>query len=1017
MRIAFNMVVLLITFNLFANSNSHKQKPTEKEQAQFTERFNGSGLRFTPNKGQIADMNGKLCPDVLYKGDGGGADIYIRKTGISYVYSDVSKVTHEIEEQIEEAEKAGKVSPTTKQKMKDELMQKLSIKIHRVDMNFAGSNANTGTINEDEVDGYNNYYYAHCPQGITNVKQYNKIICKNIYNNIDVIYYGNRATGIKYDIIVQPHADPNQIKLYWKGAESIRINSEGALIIKTSVNEFSESIPKVYQNINGKIVDVKAKYVLTPVTEGEAIINFSLADFNASYPLVIDPWATYYGGSNNDYSAGITNDNLGNVAITGFTESFNFPMLGASQTTNSGLSDAFVVKFNPTGTRIWATYYGGSRFDYGNCITSDLSNNILISGHTDSSDLPIVNGFQTSHGGGTYDIFVVKFNPTGTRSWSTYYGGIADDIGRGIVTDKSEDVYISGNTASSDFPVQGGYQMTYAGGNKDAFIVKLKSTGGRNWATFYGGTSDDYANCVTIDISGNVVFSGYTNSIDFPITTGAFQINYGGNADVIIVKLKSDGSRLWATYYGGTSVEEGKSIAIDSQGNIVVAGYTSSADFPVINGFQMAMAGGWSDAFVLNLDSLGTPAWSTFYGTIEYEWAWGITTDKKNNIYLLMEAEDVATPSLVDTCTWQPIFNGGSGNPIGGTVEDLLIIKFTSKGQKVCATYLGGTGEDDMDYGGGMTIFGNSIYITASTDGGYPVTTGAFQTSPGSTNTGLWYGGADAFINEICINFCEGKSLALDYTTNTSLCENKPITYTSVIGHSCDTTGYKFQWSFPDGNPLTSTETNPVVTYNKSGKYSGKLVLITLCKKDSIEHTQFVTVLPTIVQNDLPFKQTINKGGSVSLNLVGGFSYNWVPSTGLSCTNCQNPVASPIVSTTYTVTSTDPNGCKTTTIFEIIVGTPCEDETDLFVPNIFSPNNDGKNDILFVEGNGLTNIYFGIYNRWGNLIFEAFDQSHGWDGTKKGNPMETGTYVYYLKGNCTKTNTEVRLKGNVSLIR
>ncbi|MBI2269968.1 MAG: hypothetical protein HYU69_06360 [Bacteroidetes bacterium] len=181
----------------------------------------GNGLCFTPNKGQLTDTDGKLRPDVLYKGDGAGADIYLRKTGISYVYTNMTEVMHEVDEQIEDLIKAGTITEAYEKEKKDELLEMESIKLHRVDMDFAGCNSNISAVNEDEVDGYQNFYYAHCPQGISKVKQYNKITCKNIYNNIDVIYYacpeqsrrGNKDHGLKYDLIVQPHADPIKYNL------------------------------------------------------------------------------------------------------------------------------------------------------------------------------------------------------------------------------------------------------------------------------------------------------------------------------------------------------------------------------------------------------------------------------------------------------------------------------------------------------------------------------------------------------------------------------------------------------------------------------------------------------------------------------------------------------------------------------------------------------------------------------------------------------------------------------------
>ncbi|MCC6690469.1 MAG: gliding motility-associated C-terminal domain-containing protein, partial [Bacteroidia bacterium] len=141
------------------------------------------------------------------------------------------------------------------------------------------------------------------------------------------------------------------------------------------------------------------------------------------------------------------------------------------------------------------------------------------------------------------------------------------------------------------------------------------------------------------------------------------------------------------------------------------------------------------------------------------------------------------------------------------------------------------------------------------------------------------------------------------------------------------------------------------------------------------------------------------------------------PPATLSCNTCSSPSAKPVSTTTYTLVVSNTNNCTDTASITIYVSPRCADEKTIFIPNIFSPNGDGKNDVLKLEGTGISNIYFAIYNRWGNLIFETHNQSRGWDGTQRGNPCEAGTYVYYLRATCSKTNSEVSLKGNVSLIR
>lgn len=223
---------------------------------------------------------------------------------------------------------------------------------------------------------------------------------------------------------------------------------------------------------------------------------------------------------------------------------------------------------------------------------------------------------------------------------------------------------------------------------------------------------------------------------------------------------------------------------------------------------------------------------------------------------------------------------------------------------------------------------------------------------------------------------------------------------------------YTYSWS-NGGSSITSSIIDSL--YNlTAGTYS---VTITDANGCTAAKTATIGNVSSAIINVIPAQQTISQGGSVAITVMGGVTYTWSPGAGLSCTDCANPTATPLVTTTYTVTATNANGCTVTAMMTVTVKKACEDESDVYIANVFSPNNDGKNDMLYVEGNGLTNIYWAIYDRWGNMLFEAFDQSHGWDGARKGNPMESGTYVYYLKATCLKTNSEVKLKGNVSIVK
>ncbi|MBI2270670.1 MAG: PKD domain-containing protein [Bacteroidetes bacterium] len=991
----------------------------------------GNGLCFTPNKGQIVDMAGNLCPDLLYKGDGGGADMYLRKTGISYVYNNMGTVQHKVNEQVEELIQAGTITEADEHKRKVELLQRESIKIHRVDMDFANCNENIKRLSEDEVGGYNNYYYAHCPQGVTNVKQFNKVTYKNIYNGIDVKYYGGKEQGIKYDIIVQPHADPHQIKLIWKGAESIHLKREGSLEIKTSVNEFYESLPKVYQVIDGKVVDVKTKYVLTTISKNETIINFSFANYNSSFPLVIDPWATYFPAQ----CFTVATDKTGNVLIAGSIVSPAFPFTtGAFQTTFAGIEDAFVAKLNPLGTTLlWATFYGGSLKDRGEDIAADNLSNVVISGMTFSNDLPITPGaFQTNFGG-VSDAFVIKFNSFGTRLWATYYGG-SDSENDGwssstaIATDNSDNVLIKGVTISTDLPITpGAFQTTFGGGGfppmyiGDAFVVKFNSLGTRQWATYYGGSASDGWYCcgdIATDNSGNVVITGETSSANFPklINPGGYNQAQTGQSDAFVVKFDPFGTRLWATIIGGNGRENSyaSAIAIDNIGNVIITGSTQGG-FPVTAGaVQLSYGGGndCGDVFVAKFDPTGIRLWATYYGLSTNEQSYGVVTDTNNNIYVYMEPEDVATPNLVDACSYQPVFNEGFV-PAIGSPEDQLIVKFTPTGKKLCATYMGGKGEDDLDGGGGIAIYGNSLYITGGAlgyyvnvngtwvrNGGYPITAGAFQTTYTYN-----IAGSDAFIASLCSEICEGKLLGLDFTAESnSVCANSLVTFTPTITNSCDTTSYKYKWTFTGATPSSSIDPKPSITYSTPGSYPVKLIVTTPCKTDSVIKLSYITVNNCGCVMSASTSVTANAScsgvgnGSANINISNGsggsYKYNWSNGVSGSTTASTIPINS-LSTNTYSVTVTDGSCASVTTV--TILPQNTLSINSISATSVSCDNgNDGKATIIASSNSGGPYTY-----SWSTGVSTITTSI-----SNELNNLSLGTYtVNITQGSCTVTST------------
>ncbi|MBI2268809.1 MAG: SBBP repeat-containing protein [Bacteroidetes bacterium] len=891
-------------------SHSHAQQTYALGNAQTGKLLGSNGLCFIPNKGQVADMNGNLCPDILYKGESRGADIYLRKSGISYVYNNMGEVQYKVHEKVEALINAGTLTEADEDTKQDELMRDEKIKVNRVDMDFAGANANCRFVNEDEIEGYNNYYYAHCPNGVLNVKQYNKVTYKNIYDGIDITYYGNKQNacltdrqGIKYDLVVQPHANPNQIKLRWSGAESIHINREGSLVIKTSVNEFTESIPRVYQNINGKIVDVKANYNLTlslPGRAGEGLVTFELGTWNPEHALVVDPWVTYYGGTGGDAGTSIATDASGNVYLGGWTSSVASISSAGFQNVKSGGADAFLVKFNGAGARLWATYYGGTGSDQGKSVAADALGNIYLAGQTTSTTGIASAGFQNIFGG-TFDAFLVKFNSvSGTRLWATYYGGMSGDYGQSIATDALGNVYLAGYTVSTAGIASTGFQNIFGGGTFDAFLVKFSGAGSRVWGTYYGGTGDDMGKSVATDASGNVYLAGNTPSTA-GIASGGFQNVLGGGTDAFLVKFNStSGGRLWATYYGGTAYDGGNSVATDVAGNVYMAGQTTSAIGIAAGGFQNVFGGSvFYDAFLVKFDSAGGAAsriWATYLGGSDRDYALSVAVDQlTNDVYVSGDTYSLNFP--VSSCAWQQTLGGE---------EDGFVTHFSQAGQLICSSYVGSPAipHDEECV---ITLYGCFVYMTGYVGGSYPVTPAAHQTVYGG-------GTSDAFVAQLYKNSCGfDKTTALVASTSTNpLCNNTPINFTGNFSISCDNSVVSYTWSFPGGTPAASVNQNPTgIVYTTPGNYTVQLKAKTTC--DSSSKSINITISPCTVCNLIG---QFAKGAAgctacgckewILVTATGGtgpYTYLWPDGSARRYKNQLCPGA-------YTINIKDKNGCS-----------------------------------------------------------------------------------------------------------
>ena len=418
-------------------------------------------------------------------------------------------------------------------------------------------------------------------------------------------------------------------------------------------------------------------------------------------------YSTYLGGTGDDCGYGIAVDSNGYAYVTGETESSNFPTKNPYQPSLSDLMDVFITKLNSTGNvLIYSTYLGGSGNDYGMSIAVDSSGCAYVTGNTASSNFPTKNAYQATRKG-SFDLFITKLNAAGNDLvYSTYLGGTGTDNGRGIAVDSVGCAYVAGYTDSTDFPTKNAYQPSIAGSyTSDTFITKLNATGSDLvYSTYLGGTSGDYGFGIAVDSVGYAYVAGYTDSTDFP-TKNAYQSSPAGGSDIFITKLNTTGNDLvYSTYLGGTGIDYGYGIAVDSVGCVYVTGYTNSTNFPVENAYQPAFSGGSYDTFITKLNPAGNAlVYSTYLGGTGMDSGRGIAVDYVGCAYVTGFTNSTDFPVLN---AYQPSLAGD---------YDVFLTKLNAAGNALSySTYLGGT---DADRGYAIAVDSvGSAYVTGQTN-------------------------------------------------------------------------------------------------------------------------------------------------------------------------------------------------------------------------------------------------------------------------------------------------------------
>ena len=613
-------------------------------------------------------------------------------------------------------------------------------------MKLTGANKPAAMTGLDKLPGTVNYFRGNDPKRWrSGIPTYRKARFAGVYRGVDMVYYGTQDGRLEYDFVVKPGADPRQIRLAFSGAKQVRVTRGGDLALRTDAGESLWHRPVTYQMVNGKRQTVACDYRVER-NAGAPAIRFALAGYDTSKSLVIDPtlqYSTYLGGNG---SSSIAVDSNGSAYVTGYTSDPGFPVTpGAFQTTLAGDPNAFVTKLNTSGSAlVYSTYLGGSSSDlsgggdFGYGIAVDSNGNAYVTGTTGSADFPVTPGaFQMVNRSPNSVAFVTKLNASGSALvYSTYLGGSLVDYGNSIAVDSSDSAYVTGVTASADFPVTpGAFQVNY-GSYSNAFVTKLSASGSALiYSTYLGGNGSeggDGSSSIAVDSNGNAYVTGGASSADFPVTAGAFQTTLMGSSNAFVTKLNASGSALvYSTYLGGSSTlmdmggsfsggDSGSGIVVDSNGNAYVTGTAGSADFPVTPGaFQTHRASGY-DVFVTKLSADGSSlVYSTFLGGPFDDRGYGIALDHIGDAYITGV-----------TATDDPYLSYFPETPDAFSVRGkVFVTKLNAGGSAlIYSTGLGGNGPD-IGYGIATDSSGNAYVTGVAASNNFPTTPGAFQTT------------------------------------------------------------------------------------------------------------------------------------------------------------------------------------------------------------------------------------------------------------------------------------------------
>lgn len=515
-------------------------------------------------------------------------------------------------------------------------------------------------------------YYSGPGARLIEGRQFETIRYPQLYPGVDVMFHQARGS-LEFDLSAERARDLQAVRWQVSGAE-VRLSASGDVEVINAGGILVQHRPQAYQVLGGHHVGITAEYVVNSQT-----ITLRLGPHDPDAYTVIDPavyvvsyaggtssdaiyglatdasgniyatgesssssllgqpgvrqgldaflarlssdgtsvqWITYLSGSGRDAGMHLAVDTSGGAVVAGRTASTNFPATGSAyQRTSGGSEDAFVARFNASGTLQYATYLGGFGQDLALTVGVNLSGAAYVAGQTVASNFPTTAGaIRSTFAGGISDCFISVISPDGsTLQFSTYYGGNGTDVCKDLAVASDGSVWVTG-TSDGGLALTGALYGSVAG-QSDAFISRISVTGGGVlFGTYLGGSSRDEGNAITLQ-GGQVIVGGQTLSSDLPVTTGAYQAVNRGNLDGFVLFMNASSPSVgYLTYLGGSGQDVVTGVSRSAvSGRTWVTGYTASPDFPSVQARQATLAG-QNDAFIVALESNGTVSNATFLG-------------------------------------------------------------------------------------------------------------------------------------------------------------------------------------------------------------------------------------------------------------------------------------------------------------------------------------------------------------------------------------------------------------------